>query len=82
MVVHSIDEALQIAETGTDEAFIIGGGEIFRQTIDLWDKLYYTEIHMNPDGDTFFPEINWNEWTLVERKFHPRQDGDDSDWYI
>jgi dihydrofolate reductase len=80
MVVHSIDEALQIAEeTGTDEAFIIGGGEIFRQTIDLWDKLYYTEIHMNPDGDTFFPEINWNEWTLVEKNFHPQKDGDDSD---
>ncbi|MCO6461710.1 MAG: dihydrofolate reductase [Saprospiraceae bacterium] len=80
MVVHSIEEALRLAEsTGTDEAFIIGGGNIFRQTIDLWDKLYYTEIHLLPEGDTYFPEINWSDWNLIERRYQPQLKGDDCD---
>ncbi len=79
-VVHSIPEALELAEqSGAVEAFIIGGGEIYKQTIDLWDKLYYTEVHLTPDGDTFFPELNWDNWTLVNRTYHVKEANDDSD---
>lgn len=80
MVVHSISEAIRLAEaSGAGEAFIIGGGEVYRQTIDLWDKLYYTEVHMSPEGDTFFPEINPDQWILVDRKYHQKEEGDDCD---
>lgn len=56
-VVHSIEEALLL--TGRD-CFIIGGGEIYKQTIDLADKIYLTIIDNDFAGDTYFPEINEN----------------------
>ncbi|QLH30303.1 MAG: dihydrofolate reductase [Candidatus Parvibacillus calidus] len=55
LIAHSVEEAMDLAaRTGNEEVFIIGGAEIFRQTIGLWDKLYYTEVHMVARGDTFF----------------------------
>ena len=45
LITHSIDEALSLAEAnGEEEAFIIGGGQIYEQTAELWDKLYLTEV--------------------------------------
>lgn len=59
IVVHSIDEALRVAhEEGEEEAFILGGGNIYEQTKDLWDRLYLTKVHASPEGDTYFPEID------------------------
>jgi len=79
-VVHSIHEAIDLAkDSGAAEAFIIGGGEIYKQTIQLWDKLYYTEVHMSPEGDTYFPEINWDEWSLIDRQYHVKEEKDDCD---
>ncbi|MBK8844491.1 MAG: dihydrofolate reductase [Saprospiraceae bacterium] len=76
-VVHSINEALELAsENSPEECFIIGGGEIYKQTIHLWDKLYYTEVHMTPEGDTFFPEVNWEEWSLISRTYHEKEEKD------
>ena len=46
----------------TDIAFIIGGGEIYKQSIDLADELYITHIDANFDADTFFPEISKSIW--------------------
>ena len=58
MVAHSIHEALEYAYAqGETEAFIIGGGEIYRQSMDLWDRIYLTEVDLEPAGDVFFPEI-------------------------
>lgn len=63
----SIEEALSIAhENGEEEVFIIGGANLYEQTTDLWDTLYYTAVHASPDGDVFFPEIDWNKWKLRE----------------
>ena len=79
-VVHSIEEAIDLAkESACPEAFIIGGGEIYKQTIQLWDRLYYTEVHISPEGDTFFPELNWDDWSLTERKYHVKEEKDDCD---
>ena len=62
-VVGSIDEALEFAkQLSEDEVFIIGGAEIFRQTIDLADKLYVTKIDHTFTGDVFFPEIDIDLW--------------------
>jgi dihydrofolate reductase len=54
---NSITEALDIARTyDSDEVFIIGGGDIFNQTIDLADRLYLTIVKKEMAADTFFPE--------------------------
>lgn len=64
-VVSSITEALTTAETapGNEEIFIIGGGTLYRQTIDIADRLYLTIVNSTASADTFFPE--YNQFTAV-----------------
>jgi dihydrofolate reductase len=65
LVAHSIEEALSIAyENGEKEAFIIGGGKIYDQTVELWDKLYLTEVDLEVEGEVFFPKLDFKEWNL------------------
>lgn len=54
-----------------DELFIIGGGQIYLESIDLCDVLEITEVECEPDGDTFFPEINPKIWKETERESFP-----------
>ena len=56
-VVNSLEEALLLSNS---DCFIIGGGEIYRQAIDIADRLYITTIDKEFEGDTTFPEIR--EW--------------------
>ncbi|MDO4430629.1 MAG: type 3 dihydrofolate reductase [Lonepinella koalarum] len=46
------------------EIMLIGGGELFKQYLPQADKLYFTQIQTELEGDTFFPEINWEEWHI------------------
>lgn len=72
LVAHSIEEALSLClDNGETEAFIIGGGSIYRQSLPYWDRLYLTEIHADIEGDVFFPEMDWTEWEL--QSDNPRQ---------
>jgi len=71
----SLDEAIKIAENvalsdGKDEVMIIGGAGIYALCLPRADRLYYTRVHANVDGDAFFPEINWKEWKLVSQEDH------------
>ncbi len=69
---HSLDEALRLAD---GDAFIIGGAEIYRLALPIADRLYLTEIDAEfADADTFFPEIDKNEWILVETETHVTDD--------
>lgn len=69
IVAHSLDEAFALPEVQNDsESFIIGGGEIFRQTIDKAYTLYVTEIHHRFEGDIYFPVIDATMWTEVARE--------------
>ncbi|MBI1227476.1 MAG: dihydrofolate reductase [Bacteroidetes bacterium] len=71
-IVHSIEEALELAEAnGELEAFIIGGGEIYRKSWPYLDRLYLTEVDAEPEADVFFPEIDENEWQELSREAHP-----------
>lgn len=64
-VVKDIDEALQKAgETNCNEIFIIGGGEIYKQTMDISDRIYMTRVHAELEGDTYFPVIDSSKWEL------------------
>jgi len=57
-VVNSIDDALDVAKSDSGEVFIIGGAQIFVQTIDLADKLYLTQVEGDFNCDTFFPDFS------------------------
>ena len=71
-VVNSIEEALSLADqNGEKEAFIIGGGEIYKLGLDIADTMYLTEIKHSFDGDAFFPEYDSSQWEEVERINHP-----------
>ena len=75
LITHSVGEALSRAEqNGEDEAFIIGGGKIYEQTIDLWDKLYLTKVDLDVDGDVFFPELKLSDWKLTKQEDHSKDE--------
>jgi len=57
-----------------EEVFIIGGGEIYKQSIDLAQKIELTKVHTTVDADTFFPEIDLEKWQLVFEEFHPKDE--------
>ncbi len=77
-VAHSLDEALKIAEDHQEnEVFIIGGGEIFEQTIDLADKIYLTTVHARVGADIDFPKIDLGNWERIESEPEIRDGRDD-----
>jgi dihydrofolate reductase len=68
---HSLDEALAFAHAaGEREVFIIGGGTVYEQTKNLWHRLYITDVDVNLDGDTFFPDILLDEYNLIKEEPH------------
>lgn len=72
LVVHSIREALELAyDRGETEAFIIGGGQIYEQSRDYWDRVYLTEVAIEPPGEVFFPPLDPAHWRLVYKAAHP-----------
>ena len=69
---HSLNHALEIARSnGEDEVFIIGGGEIYSQSLPLADRIYLTLVHTDSDSDIYFPEINESEWQLTHSRYYP-----------
>ncbi len=72
-VVHTLQEALEIAKDDP-QPFIIGGGEIYKMALAVSDKIELTRVHGTFDADTFFPAINSNNWQLIHEEFHPKDD--------
>jgi dihydrofolate reductase len=65
----SIEEALHVANsTNCKETFVIGGGEIFNQTLSRAERIYLTRVHADLKGDTFFPEIDQELWKQTGNK--------------
>lgn len=67
------EKAMQLAsDFGTKEVFIAGGAEIYRQFMPLAGRIYMTRVHAHFEADSFFPEMNTNEWSLIQNKdFNP-----------
>lgn len=64
------------SELGVDEIMIVGGGQIYQQSIELADRLYLTEIDTAPDGDTYFPDYQAvADWREVKREHHSSSHG-------
>jgi dihydrofolate reductase len=66
---YSIEEALEYCNE-VEESFIIGGGSIYAQFLPHATKLYLTKVHKDFDADIFFPEINFEDWKLIEQEDH------------
>ena len=64
------DALKKAAETNAKEIFIIGGGDIFKQSIELAHRIYMTRVHGSIDGDVFFPAIDEDKWQLVSNEDH------------
>lgn len=66
---ESLGEALSIL-ADEPKIFILGGGEVFRQSLSIANYIYLTLIHTNIQGDTFFPEIDKNQWMVISEDYH------------
>lgn len=66
LVVNSIGAALDAVKDDA-EVMVIGGASFYRQMLPLADRLYVTHVHHRFDADTFFPEIDTDQWRLVEQ---------------
>jgi dihydrofolate reductase len=59
--------------TDNQDIWIIGGGEIYKQSMEIADRIELTRVHSEFEADTFFPEIG-EEWKLVSEEYHPVDD--------
>ncbi len=72
IVVSSLQKAMDLCPK-EDENFIIGGGQIYKQSIELSDKIELTRVHTTVEADTFFPKIEEDKWSLIN-SFHHSKD--------
>jgi dihydrofolate reductase len=84
-VVHSIDEAMQLAEAqamidGIDEVMLIGGAELYKAALPKADKIYLTRVDADIEGDAFFPEIDDAKWKEVSRESFSASDNNPYDY--
>ena len=69
-VAHSRDEALQLA-AGAERVSVIGGAEIYHEFMPLTERIHLTEVHVAPEGDTFFPQLNSRDWNVARGHRQP-----------
>ena len=66
IVVHSPEEAAELAKTA-EKAMVIGGGSIYRQMLPFCDRAIITKVHVTPESDTYFPNLDeYPDWELSE----------------
>lgn len=73
LVVHSLERAIELS-ADDPQPFVIGGGEIYKMAMKLADKIELTRVHGTFEADTFFPEIDENQWKLVSEEFHEKDE--------
>ena len=71
--VSSLEKAIEICPQD-EENFIIGGGEIYKIALPISDKIELTKVHGKFDADTFFPDIDTDNWELKEEEFHDKDE--------
>lgn len=67
-VVHSMEEAIDLFSGTEEEAFIIGGAEIYKQALPFAGRLYITHVDGSFEADAFFPTVNYSEWKEISRE--------------
>ncbi|MBE6062815.1 MAG: dihydrofolate reductase [Clostridium butyricum] len=64
-IIHNLNNFINKYENSDEEIFVIGGAEIYKELLPFCKKIYLTRIYNSFDGDTFFPEINIKNYTVV-----------------
>ena len=80
LIVGSIKEALKFAKKIDENVFIIGGGTIYEQTIDLADQLEVTLVDAELKADTFFPKIDEKKWLKTNETTHQKDEKNQFDF--
>lgn len=73
LLANNLDEAMNQArqvEQRDGEVFVIGGARVYEMAFPRADRLLLTRVHAEVDGDVTFPEIDWQQWQLVEEESH------------
>ena len=73
IVANTLNDAIAAAPKNED-VFIIGGGQIYKQSIAIADKIELTRVHTYVKADTFFPEIDEEIWKVVQSEFHAKDE--------
>lgn len=81
-VVNSLEAATELAFTGSDTAFVIGGEQIYAQAIEKSQQVMATEIHQSVDGDAFFPDLEEQLWREASRETQPEENGMQYDYVL
>ena len=80
LIVGSVKEALKFAKKMNENIFVIGGGDIYEQTIDLADKLQVTLVKTQSKAEVFFPKINLKVWDKTAEICHEKDDKNEYDF--
>ena len=85
--VNSIEEGIALAERfaisrGVDEIMVIGGGQVYAQTLPQAQRIYFTRVDMDATGDTTFPKIDPQKWHETAREDHKAGPNDNADFSI
>ena len=81
LTVHSLEEAIELAKSHhEEEAFIIGGGEIYKISLPYVDKIYLTTVDVEPEGSVLFPELDPEEWILISEEAHKADEKNEHDY--
>lgn len=80
LIVGSIKEAVKFAKKIDEQIFILGGGTIYEQTIDLADKLEVTLVKAHLEADTFFPKIDEKVWIKTSEIYCEKDDKNQYDF--
>jgi len=72
LVFHDLYEALTALSKDTQELMVAGGGQIYKQLVEMGkvNKIYMTHVHKEVDGDVMFPEIDWGQWIKINEEVH------------
>ena len=74
LIAHNLQAALALC-AGDNEPFLIGGAELYKEGIQLANKLYITEVHADFDGDAYFEKVDLTQWQELDREKHIAQSG-------
>jgi dihydrofolate reductase len=78
LVAHDLDEALRVAADYAGDVMVVGGGQVYAEAMPLADAQVLSEVHAAPDGDTYYPDFDRDEWVETRRE---ARDGYDVVWW-
>ncbi|MEJ7634457.1 dihydrofolate reductase [Aeromicrobium sp.] len=69
-VAHTLTDALALALGRDDDVFLIGGAQVYAEALagGLVDRMVVTHVHLAPEGDAWFPDVDWADWTETARE--------------